>query len=312
MRTLVTGATGFVGSYLTRQLLQAGHEVAVVCRPQSDLTRLGDAVSSIHRLHGDLRNLAEMESAIRSFAPEVIFHLAWHGVGNQQRNDAQQIDFNLPGSLALVRLAIELDCRAFVGLGSQAEYGPQNTIIDEWAPTRPTTMYGAAKLSTCLLSQQIAAASAMRFVWLRLFSSYGPGDSPDWMIPQLIHKLLRGERMALTAGEQRWDYIFVSDAAAAIARCGFEQQAQGIYNLGSGEAHTIRSIVESIRDQIDPTLPLGFGEVPYRPDQVMHLQANIDRLRADTGWSPQVSLAEGLRQTIEWYMTAAKVSQIAV
>ena len=117
----------------------------------------------------------------------------------------------------------------------------------------------------------------------------------------LIGRLLAGERPALTAGAQRWDYLYVGDAAGAVAEAATNERATGDYNLGSGTAPTLRSIVERIRDLIDPALPLGFGEVPYRPDQVMHLQADVGRLRADLGWSPRVGLDEGLRRTVEWY-----------
>ena len=121
------------------------------------------------------------------------------------------------------------------------------------------------------------------------------------MLPSVILALLRGEKPALTLGEQRWDYLYVEDAVDAIWRAATTSSAQGVFNLGSGEAHTIKSIVERVRDLIDHNLPLGFGEVPYRPDQIMHLQADISRLKQVAGWSPQVSLDEGLRRTVDWF-----------
>jgi nucleoside-diphosphate-sugar epimerase len=189
----------------------------------------------------------------------------------------------------------------WLGLGSQAEYGPQSRPIDESAPTRPTTLYGAAKLSVCVTAERLCDGLGVRFAWLRLFSSYGPGDHPNWMIPYLIEKLLNGERPSLTAGEQLWDYIYAADAAAAIAAVARQTAATGVFNLGSGRAEPLRRIVERIRDGIDPRLPLGFGEIPYRPDQVMRLEADISRLRAATGWAPRTPLETGLAKTIEWH-----------
>jgi len=134
-----------------------------------------------------------------------------------------------------------------------------------------------------------------------LLATYGPKDDIRHLIPTVILKLLASERPALTPGEQRWDYLFVEDAAEAIYRVAVTPNVQGIFNLGSGKAHTVRSIVERIRDLIDPNLPLGFGEIPYRPDQIMHLQADITKLQDATGWSPRVGLDEGLRRTVDWY-----------
>jgi nucleoside-diphosphate-sugar epimerase len=108
----------------------------------------------------------------------------------------------------------------------------------------------------------------------------------------------------LTPGEQRWDYLYVQDAAEAISQAGIAARAEGIYNIGSGMAHTIRGVVERIRDQIDPTLPLGLGEIPYRQDQVMHLQADISRFQGDTRWAPTTGIDDGIRHTVDWYRTA--------
>jgi nucleoside-diphosphate-sugar epimerase len=308
MRALVTGATGFVGSYLTRLLLSRGEAVAVLRRPESNVWRIKDVLTEVTQIEGDLLRVSGIRQQLSDFAPDTIFHLAWYGVSNRYRNDEAQIRNNLDGSLDLLRLARETGCHVFVGLGTQAEYGPQQRVLDEDAPTNPTTLYGAVKLCTYLLAQQLAAEYGVRFAWLRLFSSYGPKDNPDWMVPYLIGALQRGERPALTRGEQRWDYIYVEDVAEAIYLTALAEAAKGVFNLGSGQSYILRDIVEQIRDLINPALPLGFGEVPYRPDQVFHLQANISKLRRATGWQPRTALADGLRQTVEWYLSKTGVS----
>jgi len=298
----VTGATGHIGSHLVRYLLERGVEVAALVRPMtSNLWRIEDIFHSLHIIEGDLSNIDHSNAAIQEFAPEIIIHLGWHGVSSGYRNDPAQITQNLSGSLKLWELAQESGCRKWIGLGSQAEYGPLNRVLTEDLPTRPVTTYGVAKLCLGLLSAKLCDAYGIGFAWLRFTAAYGPMDDPNHMIPELILRLLRGEKPSLTLGEQRWDYLYVEDAVEAIWRAAITPEAQGIFNLGSGQAHTIRSIVERIRDLIDHNLPLGFGEVPYRPDQIMHLQADISRLKQATGWAPQVSLDEGLQQTVEWF-----------
>jgi nucleoside-diphosphate-sugar epimerase len=310
MRAFVTGATGFLGSFLTRHLVEAGVQVTILRRPGSDPWRIAPLLSTVTDLQGSLLDLDPLEPVLRKSHPDVVFHLAWQGVANHERNDEAQIDHNLASGLALFRLAGRLGCRAWVGLGSQAEYGPQNKVLAEDAPTRPMTLYGAAKLAAYHLLGALARQSRTRFVWVRVFSAYGPGDHSHWMIPSLIQQLLEGKRPALTAGEQRWDFIHAQDVADALWRLGSCPAAEGVFNLGSGQAPTLRSTIETIRDLVHPGLPLGFGEIAYRPDQVMHLQADIGKLSNTTGWRPRISLCKGLSQTVAWYRERANSATV--
>ena len=149
----------------------------------------------------------------------------------------------------------------------------------------------------------VAAQAGMRFAWLRIFSTYGPKDADTWLIPSMIRTLKRGERMSLTGCEQRWGFLHARDAAAAFRRVITDPAASGVFNLGSPQAPPLRTTVETLRDLVDPKAELGFGDDPYRPDQVMTLQADIRRLSA-LGWKPEVALADGLRETVAWYADA--------
>lgn len=297
-RVFVTGATGFVGSFLVRQLLADSRDVAILMRPTSDTWRIANVLDHVHIINGSMEDVAGFAPQLIGFAPDAVAHLAWRGVTNTHRNDAAQI-LNVAESVALYAHARDAGCTRFVGMGSQAEYGPVSARLDEQVPTRPTTVYGAAKLSAALLLDRLAAADGVAFAWLRLFSSYGPKDDPSWLVPYMARRLLAGERPALTPGEQIWDYIYVEDAAAAVL-ASLDVDASGFFNLGSGVGRPLRTIIEAVRDAIDPALPLGIGEVPYRPDQVMHLEADISALTAATGWTPRMPLDEGLARTIEW------------
>ena len=298
IRAAITGGTGFLGAALANGILDRGGEVAVLARKDSPHRWRLPARPGLVVLEADLERLGEAAPGLRHFGPEVFFHLGWIGVGNRFRNDPVQVR-NILATADAVRLAAECGCRRWVGTGSLAEYGPLNRRISEADPMEPTTLYGACKVAAWALARVLGAQAGLETVWARVFSTYGPGDDEGWMLTKVIGQLLAGERPSLTAGAQAWDYLHVADAAEALLRLGTAPRVAGAYNLGSGQARTIRAIVEMTRDLIDPRLPLGFGEVPYRPDQVMHLEADISRLRQDTGWSPAVGLEAGIAGLIQ-------------
>ncbi|CDZ76223.1 dTDP-glucose 4,6-dehydratase 2 [Legionella massiliensis] len=303
MNVILTGATGFVGSYVLAELLKINAKVAVILRPQSDLWRIKSLLPQCTLIEQNLESIDLAQNAINEFCPDALIHLAWEGVTNDKRNDATQITKNITVAHNLFTVMQKAGIKTLIGFGSQAEYGPANQVVDELTPTEPTTLYGVAKLAAHHLLKVLCAQNDIRFVWHRLFSSYGPKDHQSWFIPFLINELMNGRQPDMTAGTQLWDYIYVEDAARAVVATLVNLKSEGAFNLGSGESITIRSIAEMIRDQINPELTLGFGKVPFRPDQVMHLQADITRLNELALWQPQVPFLEGCTRTIEWYRT---------
>lgn len=305
MKILITGASGFVGSFLLKHLIERKkNEIAILLRNPAEAWRIASSLKNVKVIQGSLDNSSTYRSSLVEFEPEVIAHLAWGGVNNTNRNVTNQWR-NVSEMLELMEIANSANVHTFVGLGSQAEYGPINARVDETAATNPTTLYGASKLAACNLGQALAKAFDMRFAWLRLFSSYGPMDRPEWLLPYLINNFLKGVSPKVTTAEQLWDYIHVEDVASAIVSVIETTSAQGVFNLGSGQAVLLRSIIEKTRNLINPTIEIQFGAIPYRTDQVMHLEANINSLKNATGWVPRVKIEEGLAETINWWRTIA-------
>lgn len=299
MRIFVTGASGFLGSYLVVDLLERGHEVAVLFRPDSASWRLEEAYGRLHVIPGALDHLGGLREPLRAFAPEAVVHMAWRGVAGSDRNSPVQAA-NVADMVGLVELAAEAGAKIFVGAGSQAEYGPYDRAIREDDVPRPTTLYGMAKLAAGSMAMRLAQERGVRAAWLRIFSTYGPKDADYWLIPSMIRNLRSGQHMALTACEQRWGFLHARDAAAAFRLATTHAGANGIFNVGSPEAPPLHETVTLLRDLVDPAAALGFGELAYRPDQVMVLAADVSRMLA-LGWKPEVPLDEGLRETVSWH-----------
>ncbi len=298
MKCFVTGATGFVGSHVVRMLVESRIPTAVLVRNNASCRKLVHLLSDVQVFCGDMHDESVLSAALQCFRPDTILHLGWTGVAAGNRNETLQL-CNLQTSIKLVQLAKNLGVSTIVALGSQAEYGPKEIAMDEHAACAPNTLYGAAKLASSTIGIQLCKLNNIRFVWLRLFSCFGPGDHSGAMIPSLIATLLAGEKPSLTSARQKWDYLYVDDAAKAVIHSAVNSNLEGIFNLGSGNAVELRQIIECIRDQIDSSLPLGFGEIAQNQDAPKHLEANIGKLVA-SGWKPETSLLEGIKTTIDW------------
>lgn len=301
-RILVTGAGGFVGAAVVKAAVAAGHEVvALVRNDRSRLAAIADRIS-IQRV--DLADSAAVAPLLNSAKPRIVIHSAWEGVGGALRGGDIQLE-NVRTTVALADAAIAAGARKFVGIGSQAEYGRYDRKIVETDLPQPTMLYGAAKLAAYHLAAQRCREAGVTFAWLRLFSVYGPGDNANWLIPSTAASLVRGKAPRFTAGTQKWDYLHINDVARGVLAAATTDGAHGVFNLSSGEPVPVRTIVEMLRDLAAPGLQLTFGEIPFGPDQIMHLEGDNKRLRAVAGWRVQTPLGEGLREVVEEMRVAA-------
>jgi len=295
---VITGPTGTIGLALCRLLAEKGILTYAVCRPD---TPRAAALPKHEKIVPVLCDVSELDRLPQLIPGKVdaFYHFAWTHTIGPGRNDMSSQIRNIQYTIDAVRCAALLGCGMFIGAGSQAEYGRVDGMLGPDTPCFPENGYGMAKLCAGQMSRIEAQRLGVAHIWARVLSVYGPGDGPATMISTVIRKLKQREIPELTAGEQMWDYLYSSDAASAfwlLARHGITGR---VYPLGSGRARSLREYVELLRDAIDPALPLGLGKIPYSPLQIMHLEADISALRDDTGFTPQVSFEEGIRETIQ-------------
>lgn len=293
----VTGATGAVGTALCQVLSHNGVRVFAFLRPGSPRNRHLRNTCGVETIECDLLGLV---NATRDLFADAFFHFGWMGTTGTERNNMGIQVRNIQYALDAVYAAKAMGCEVFIGAGSQAEYGRHDAPLTPCTPCFPENGYGMAKLCAGQMSRAECAKLGMDHVWPRILSVYGPWDGEKAMIPQVIRKLLKGEKPALTRGEQLWDYLYADDAAEALYRMALHGVDGAVYPLGSGCARPLRTYIEALRDAIDPGLPLGFGEIPYGEKQVMRIEADLQALTEDTGWKPETDFETGIRKTIEW------------
>ena len=293
MRVVVTGSSGFLGSWIARVLAKA-HETTALVRPSSDTYRL----TGIDGLRIERQESVDWPTFLSAAKPDALILADWWGVGNHDRNDARQFG-NIERMERLALAARDAGVSLVVGVGSQAELGPVSNRITEDLPDNPTTEYGKAKVAARIAAQQVLDGSATRFAWLRIFSTYGPSDTDTWLIPQLIDTLTKGDVMALTKGEQEWSYLHAFDLARAFEAVIENPSMSGVINVGNPKTIILKNAIHIIADKLSANHLLGFGTMDYRPDQVMKLEPACESLTA-IGWKPVVSFENGIAQTIQW------------
>lgn len=299
-KIIITGATSMMGIALIEQCIKNGvHVTAVSRRNSSNLKRLPKS-SLIEIVECDLEEIEKLsEMCSKDF--DVFYHFAWEATGKKERMDPILQNKNVTTSLKSVKVAKELGCHTFIGAGSQAEYGRvDKEKISPDTPINPDMAYGIAKYSACRLTQIYAEQLGINHIWGRIFSVYGIWDNEGTMVKTTIDKLLNNEKTAFTNGEQTWDYLYSEDAGRAFYLMGLKGKNRSIYCVGNGVARPLYEYIKIIGNILSPKAELGIGEVPYSPNQVMNLCADISSLTMDTGFTPEYSFEKGIKKTIQW------------
>jgi nucleoside-diphosphate-sugar epimerase len=303
MKVFVTGAAGFLGSQVMRQLIAAGHETLALVAPESDLWRLDGVVDRVRLIRGTLQEIDSWRAEPRAWKPQACIHLAWTSRAGADLDSPQHIE-SLQGSLALLQALPAWGCEYILSVGSCAEYRPKSGLLTEADPPGPESLYAVAKHSLHLFGQRIAERAGIRFAWGRIFYAYGPYEDPRRLIPAAILSLRQGVSFPATAGEQVRDYLHAQDVSRALLAL-LEAGAAGTFNICSSNPVAVRDLLEMIGDLLGRTQLIQFGALPYRDWEPAYLGGDNSRLRA-LGWSPSLDLRSGLRQVIEWWAGAAR------
>lgn len=299
---VVTGATSMIGSSIIDACLKNGVEkIYAVVRPKS---------GKLDRLSED-RRIIKVECAIEDYIqlPDIIgkecdvfYHIAWSVTGVKRNEDIIGQAENVKYTINALKAAKNLNCKKFIGAGSQAEYGKLDIErISPNSPACPEQPYGIAKYAAGKLAAEEAKLLGIDCLWVRIFSVYGKYDKESTMIASTIRKLLNNEDAQFTKAEQRWDYLESSDAGNAFYLIGEKATGNKVYCLGSGYSRPLCEYIGIIGDLLEAGEHLKIGTIPYTSRTVMNLCADTETLCADTGWKPEVSFEEGISRIINAY-----------
>ena len=299
-RVIVTGASSMMGSAFVRECIKNQVEVLCIVRRHSGNSQRVPNSPLVKSIECNLDELHTLQP-LHATPYDALYHFGWSNTAREYRNDVYRQQENIQFTLDSVHLCKRFGCSAFIGVGSQAEYGLVAEKISPKMAAHPETAYGAAKYSAGMLAEILCRQLSIRFVWTRIFSSYGKYDNETTMLMYAMKELLARRSPVLTKCEQSWDYIHCDDAAHAFYLLGDKGKDGSVYNIAGGKARLLSEYVYALRDCIDASLPIGFGERAYAEREVMYLCADIDNLVEDTGFKPQIPFEEGIAQTVKWF-----------
>lgn len=299
MDVLVTGANGFIGSHLTRVLLEEERTVYALVRPGSDLRRLRGLKGPLHLIQGSLVNPETVLDRLGDTSPFVCCHLAWYAVPGQYWTARQNVD-SLTASLRFVEALLQIGCRRLLITGTCSEYAEGFEQPSEFSPTDGgRSLYTACKLALKQVVEHLAMANKACLLWTRLFYLYGPLEDSRRLVPSAINALLRGEEFRVSSPAAVRDFLHVEDVATALARVAYCGES-GCFNIGSGMPTAVGELVAQIGDLLGRSELVASGPGEKADPAADRIVANNRRL-IELGWTPRYDLCKGLGQTIDWW-----------
>lgn len=299
MRTiLISGASGFIGSHLTRFYLDRGEKVIALVRDAAKLLSLKSSYNNLEIVEIDFDNYENIHLRLPNNHINIFYYLAWEGYGKDTNNYSVQIK-NIKPLCGAIKSISNIGCDKIIFASSFSEYmihENENLTINSGAPSN---VYGSVKHAARVISQAVAAQLKIDFLSVAFANTFGPGDYSRRSANLFVQKLLKGENLDLTHGEHLYDWNYIEDAVYGLFLAGEKGAKNQLYYLGSNIRRPLKDIVTELRDLINPNAIINFGY--YKED--FHLDySSIDvyKLYRDTGYRAKWDFPKAVDELVKW------------
>lgn len=299
-RVLITGASGFIGACLARDLAGHGDEVHLFLRSESKMWRL-QGMERRFRIHNvDITDADAVKSAVSRIEPETVYHLATYGAYPHQKDIKLSVETNVLGTMNLVNACSGV--KSFINVSSSSEYGIKTKPMKESDVLEPNSIYGITKAASTLYCLRKAQEEGMPITIFRIFAAYGYYEDQARLIPSVIVPFLRNQSPKLSSPNSVRDFIFVEDIIDAFKKAAQTPAARGeILNLGTGKQRTVRDVAEIARKLTGSRKEVIWGAVQKKRQEPKKWVADMSKTARILKWKPKHTLEQGMEKTVSWF-----------
>lgn len=300
-KVIVSGANGFVGSAVVKELLQYGIEIIALVRNghSSNLPK----ESSVKIISFELEHIQDIKEMLRNCGCDTFFHFAWAGSAGSARADTLLQLKNVQWTVDCLRMAKDIGCSRFVNAGTIMEKETIRAVFREENRPGLGYIYGSGKLAAHTMCKSVAAEIGIDLIWAMITNAYGAGERSPRMVNTTIRKCIHEEAPQFTAGTQNYDFVYIDDVARAFRLIGEKGKPFCEYLIGSGKARPLKEFLLEMKEAIAPELEFVFGDVPFTGVNQPLEDYDCAKTKEDTGFQAEISFAEGCRKTRDWILS---------
>lgn len=307
MNVLITGGAGFIGSHLSKYLLNANHQITIIDYFSNyyDVERKNEHLEQIkqigeYRLENlDLRDEEKTFNHFKENSYDAVIHLAaLPGVQYSLTNPHEYIDQDIKAVVNVLRAAGESNVPHVIFGSSSSVYGNvDGPVHEEIANGRVQSPYAAAKFGAESFCHAYRSLYGFKLSILRFFTVYGPWGRPDMAIPLFMKKLLNGEEIEIFGRAQSRDFTYIDDIVKGISLSLNQKTPCEIFNLGSGSPVSLDQLIQLLMEYFPNATII---DRPFRPGDVKHTWSDITKAQEHLGYQPEIKINEGIRRTLTW------------